>query len=711
MKLLAAATVAVALVLAPAAPASAATSLTLEVGYAASYVPGQPVPVRVQVAADRLVSGELQIVVDGVTTAAPVEVPGGSEKEFLVVVPTANRSGPLNVVARLPDGSKTPPSAAHSVNPVDDQEVVGLLPGALAGRAVPGPAALSVDVGTARFVALGPAELDRAPDSVRALATIGVGADELGRQAPSTRTGLLQWVEAGGRLLVDAAPGATVAGLPDAWQPGSAPRVRAGAGEIRLTSGAMGAGRWTGLIEPTARPAADNSLVVTGPPLGDALAREAGFRLPHLSWLVGFLAAYVVIVGPLLFVLLRRQRRPELAWVVIPLVAVVFTGASWAGGRNLRSSTQIVHGTVLSTGATGTDAITYLGVSSRSGGTQRIGWPTGWLGGADALSAGNIVTDSVRLTPAGPESRIALDANQFALVSGRGPVAGATGALEVTAIAAADGQARGVVRNGTRLRMESSAVFTGSGGIELGALEPGESREWNLQVNPNFGGRPAEAIIVGSTARGDNSFTNLALWDVAQRAGLADRDPGQALAVGWTTEFKPAVKVGGTTSHPEGRTLVLGRAPVSAEGPRAADLAFPRDVVRTIRGTPWVYRFAVPSGNQAGGRTVEVGKLMLRSPTFPVEVWTGDTWTPISCGGCVAPVAPGPVATATVCPTGALCFTTTVPLVPSKVLPVGGGSEAQVPAGAVRDGFIYVRFPQGGVSFSGDTSFAVREAA
>ena len=53
---------------------------------------------------------------------------------------------------------------------------------------------------------------------------------------------------------------------------------------------------------------------------------------------------------------------PSLGRRAIPLIAVVFTGASWAGGRNLRNATQIVHGTVLTTGATGTDAITHYKV-------------------------------------------------------------------------------------------------------------------------------------------------------------------------------------------------------------------------------------------------------------------------------------------------------------------------------------------------------------
>lgn len=711
-KFLAAAALLSAGVLGLASPAGAATTLKVDAGYAGSYVPGRPMPVRVQVAADRLVSGELQVVVDGVTTSAPVEVPGGSAKEFLVVVGTnASRSSPVTVIAQLPDGSKSPPSANLSVNPVDDQEVVGLLPGVLAGRSAPGPAALSVDVGTARFVALSSAELDRAPDSIRALGTIAAGADELGRLAPSTRTGVLQWIEGGGRLLVDASPGAPVVGLPDAWQPGAGNRARAGAGEVRLTSGAMGAGRWSGLIEPTPRAGPSNTNTFGGPPLGDSLAQDAGFRIPHLSWLVAFLAVYVIVVGPALYIVLRRRRRPELAWIAIPLVAVVFTGASWAGGRNLRTSTQIVHGTVLSTGATGSTAITYLGVSSRSGGTLRIGWPPGWLNAPDERTVQAVGLDSMRLTPAGPEGRLPLDANQFGLVAAQGPVAPGSGALEITAVSAGDGQARGTIRNGTKLHMDRAAVLLASAGAEVGPLAPGESREWSVAANNGFGGPPAEALIMGRNPDGQ-SFTSFSLWEVAQRAGLGGGgDPGQALAVGWTSDYRPSVRVGGATTHPAGKTLVLGPGPVSVDGTRASDLTFQREVLRTNRGVASVVGFAAPSGNLTGGRTVEAGKLMIRVPILPVEVWTGDTWTPVSCAGCPS-AAPNPVQAITRCPPNGPCVAMTVPM---PVFPgqagSGQGVETRLPAESLRDGMIYVRFPQGGFGFSNDSSFAVREAA
>jgi hypothetical protein len=104
---------------------------------------GVPVPVRVRVTADRLVKGTLEVTVGRAArlpVALPVEVPGGSQKQFLVVAHHTDR---------------------HRRR------------------------------GTARFAAVGEADLDQAPASLAPPSTIGLSADELVRLAPAARQGLL----------------------------------------------------------------------------------------------------------------------------------------------------------------------------------------------------------------------------------------------------------------------------------------------------------------------------------------------------------------------------------------------------------------------------------------------------------------------------------------------------------------------------------------
>jgi hypothetical protein len=658
-----------------AAPAHAATTLELDAGYAGMYAPGQPIPVRVRVAADRLLAADLAVAVDGAPTSVAIEVPGATTKEFLVVVPpAAAQSGPVTVTARLADGTRHPPVATTQLSAPGSTEVVGLLPGALAGRAVPGPAPLAVDAGTARFVALGPLELERAPDSLRALGTIAAAGDELAREAPSVRNALLNWVESGGRLLLDERPGVPVEGLPDGWQPGSDGRASIGSGEIRLTDGAISAGRWAGLVEPTRR---DSSLTVRvgTPPLGDLLASRAGFHVPRITWLVGFLIAYVALLGPGLYLLLRR-RRPELGWLVIPLVSLVFAGASYGAGRGLREGTQLVHATLLATGRTGTTALAYLGVSSRAGGTAKLDYPPGWLvGGRDPSSPASKVTE-VRSTGSGSEGRLPLDAGQFAVVAARGP-ASVQGTLEVTAVSAADGVATGTIRNATRLHLDGAAVVVGNGAVVVGGLAPGEQRDWRLANLGQVGGPPAEFTIWGRTT-GEQTVMTESLWNAGQGEGLITRDLGSAVAMAWTNEYVPPVRVGGRAATPSGTTLVVATTPVAASGPRASDVSVRADVVRTpgpdSRGT--VVRFALPQTDHP----IDPANLGVRLPTPVAAVWTGDTWTDLPC-------PPG------------LCPTNVAPCVPGDPCAVnqgravvnGPGREVVLPSEALRDGVVYVR--------------------
>jgi len=60
--------------------------------------------------------------------------------------------------------------------------------------------------------------------------------------------------------------------------------------------------------------------------------------LPETLSMIFFLAAYVLVVGPINYFVLSRLNRRELAWVTIPLFIVLFTVIAWSTGFNLRGS-------------------------------------------------------------------------------------------------------------------------------------------------------------------------------------------------------------------------------------------------------------------------------------------------------------------------------------------------------------------------------------
>ena len=473
--------------------------------YDGSYVPGHPSAVRVQVAADRLLRGRLEVTVaEDTMVSVPVEVPGGSTKEFLVVVPGSQSfrfDGAVPVRARLRDGSNDLATGTGILQSSVGNELVGVLPAALGGRAVPGPSPLAVDVGTARFAALGPAELAQAPASLGPVSTIAAGADELGRLPEPTRKAVLAWVEQGGHLLVDADPGQAVAGLPDAWQPGLDGRSPAGRGEVRLTGGAIAAGRWPGLVEPTGWAVTGDSSAGFGNGfVGLSLADEAGLRVPRLGWLVAFLAVYVVVAGPVAFFVLRRRGRPELAWIAVPLVALLFTTGSYVGGRGLRNTTRQVDTSIVATGPNGSTATTWLGVFSATGQTSRLRFGPGWMPDGTGRDSGITTLSSLSLTADGVEASLPLDPGEFGVVPSHGPAA-AGGRLEITGVTATADEASGRVKNTTPFALDDVAVFVGTGEALLGRLGAGEEREWQItDTDRDFffeGGGPAGRAVWG----------------------------------------------------------------------------------------------------------------------------------------------------------------------------------------------------------------------
>ena len=128
-------------------------------------------------------------------------------------------------------------NATVKVDPVGDEELVGVLPSLARRSPPPTTEPLSVPIGTARFVTVDLPTLG-VIGSLGPLGTLATDNTQLNALDPVQRTNLLSWLAAGGRLLVDERNG-PVTGLPGGWQPTAArPRATAALGEVRLTGGA-----------------------------------------------------------------------------------------------------------------------------------------------------------------------------------------------------------------------------------------------------------------------------------------------------------------------------------------------------------------------------------------------------------------------------------------------------------------------------------------
>jgi hypothetical protein len=103
--------------------------------------------------------------------------------------------------------------------------------------------------------------------------------------------------------------------------------------------------------------------------------------LPPLRILGTLLVVYILLAGPLNYAVLRRQRRRELMWVTVPLIAAVFTAGSYGAGILVHGRDFYVNEVqVLRVSPSGAaDVVSYDAVFSPSRGTLAIQLPAATL--------------------------------------------------------------------------------------------------------------------------------------------------------------------------------------------------------------------------------------------------------------------------------------------------------------------------------------------
>ncbi|GIV87560.1 MAG: hypothetical protein KatS3mg055_0078 [Chloroflexus sp.] len=76
--------------------------------------------------------------------------------------------------------------------------------------------------------------------------------------------------------------------------------------------------------------------------LASALMSLPAFDLPSLNLIVILLGCYVVVVGPVTYLVLRRFDRLALGWVVVPVVTLIFAVIAYSVGYTLRGGDVII---------------------------------------------------------------------------------------------------------------------------------------------------------------------------------------------------------------------------------------------------------------------------------------------------------------------------------------------------------------------------------
>jgi hypothetical protein len=619
------------------------------VGVDGQFEVGDPIVLRVAVTADELIDGEIVVTMRGMSTSSrrDVQIAAGTTKEFYFALPSSWEDPTFEVSVR--DGDDEVVAESVRARQRTGGEVVGVLP-RLATRLgeLPGEVALGEGLGQATVAALPLDVIDLGVSALRSYDSIAAGADDLAELDERQRDVLYAWVSLGGVLMLDDA--AAAGDLPDAWQPGPMGHAWADLGEIRLTDGQALSGAWDEIIQPTVigTPAAMGSTEMMVDPQQD-LARRAGLDLPSITPLVLGIAVYAILLGPIVYFVLRRLRRLTLGWFVIPVVAVLTAGGvAVAGGGALRNGNPAT-ATFLQDSAAGGYAMSNVLTFSDSGGRADVELPVGW-----ALAAGNdmfwgggriVPIEITRNGDGTSRSSVSLEATQANVRMYAGTTRSA--GLATTAVWDGDRTVTGTVTNGTDMTLRDVAVFAGEDEALVGDLAPGETADWSLSAVRNlrfnwdmrgpavwgdpFGGpmiferevRAAVDIDVDADA-GSSENVEFGVWGAA--SGDVELFPtGMARVVGWTDEMPSLLVAGDDTSS---RTAITSLAPITSEGDAVNAATIRAIAVRNpffgpVPGNNQVFRYVLPTDADPEELFV-VG--LDQVDIEEIAFWTGSRW-------------------------------------------------------------------------------------
>ena len=244
----------------------------------------------------------------------------------------------------------------------------------------------------------------------------------------------------------------------------------------------------------------------------NAVNQLASLALPPIGGLLLLIGGYILLIGPINYLILRRLDRRELAWITMPVLIVAFATASYGFGTTLRGNDLIVNEVAVVRGAPGAtegSAQVYVGVFSPSRSTYRLevhgnalltAPSTGDFSGVGDPNSLDIVQGDPALV-----RDLAVGFSSLRTVRADAP---ATVPLVTTRLTFKNGTVTGTVTNGSDITLESVAMVLGGSVAVIGDMPPGSSKDVSLRPTGNQFGQSLSDRIFGQVFFGDSSSLN-----------------------------------------------------------------------------------------------------------------------------------------------------------------------------------------------------------
>lgn len=219
-----------------------------------------------------------------------------------------------------------------------------------------------------------------------------------------------------------------------------------------------------------------------------ALGSMKELSMPSILYICGLLGLYVIVMGPLNFLILRRAKRRELAWMTIPALVILFSCVFYATGFSFRGFTPILNRLMVMQawdGVPQANVKALVGVYSpvRAGYdlTAAEGFmPHAFSGNFGELQSADqwaLIQQDDSLTM--PDARLEIAGMKALILEGSLPALPISHTLTID-LGKTPSSVTGTVTNASEFTLKDAMLVTPGGWKQLGDLKPGASTDVNL---------------------------------------------------------------------------------------------------------------------------------------------------------------------------------------------------------------------------------------
>ncbi|HWQ15354.1 MAG TPA: hypothetical protein VNL77_21315 [Roseiflexaceae bacterium] len=609
----------------PARAQEEAPNLQVEVqaGYGGAYHAGEWFPVQVTIANDGPdLRGTLELTFPGQrseqTFRRAIDLPRGSSKRF--TLDAFSRLFARNAQVRVLEGSAALVERTVTLTPVDqDRFLIGVVSS--------DPTLLNslsaLQLSGVSGVAVQHLPADALPEhaaALRGLNALFLHDVDTAQLPPAQREALALWVSLGGQLVVsgglggeraaagiapllpvrvggvgqgDLRPLEQLAGEPLTVPPDTATsavqplvgsqlippgapllyRWRYGVGAVTFSAFDLTALRgwpgevalWGQVLQPITLFVPGASARVNQTSLLQDVLQLPALGLPSAGALLAFLLGYILIIGPLNYLVLRRIGRLEWAWLSVPLTVLVFSaglyvvGFAGRGGASQLSQVAVVQA---AEGQRRGFATAYVGLFSPRRASYTMGFPPGTLisetrgfDEAPSRDAAVVGGDEGVEVP-----DVLVDVGSVRTLVAEAPVDVVLGIQ--SSIRDEQGTVRGEIRYDGPLVLEHAMVVRGVTFQELGTLAPGASHLVDLDGAPRsfpWGVRLPESGLFNRRQLLNALFSGDSSRFAGAGAPTGALDAEGVYLLAWSAAPTLPVRVNGSQQQQSGLTLYIVR--------------------------------------------------------------------------------------------------------------------------------------------------------